>query len=74
MLKKLAIAALALVFLAPSLVLIGIGIGAMLSGLNTMLIVMGNLDQAMAAQVWLAGSPSGDGVSAPSLQPDGGSV
>ncbi|WBU62149.1 FecCD family ABC transporter permease [Paracoccus albus] len=38
------------------LVLVGIGIGATLSGLNTMLVVMGNLDRAMAAQVWLAGS------------------
>lgn len=38
------------------LVLIGIGIGAMLSGLNTMLVVMGNLDRAMSAQIWLAGS------------------
>ncbi|MFV0408225.1 MAG: FecCD family ABC transporter permease [Paracoccus sp. (in: a-proteobacteria)] len=38
------------------LVLIGIGTGAILSGLNTMLVVMGNLDRAMSAQVWLAGS------------------
>lgn len=38
------------------LVLIGIGVGAMLSGLNTMLVVMGNLDRAMSAQIWLAGS------------------
>ena len=38
------------------LVLIGIGVGATLSGVNTMLVVMGDLDQALAAQVWLAGS------------------
>lgn len=38
------------------LVLVGIGVGASLSGLNTMLLVMGNLDQAMSAQIWLAGS------------------
>ncbi|OOW01028.1 ABC transporter permease [Pseudomonas sp. MF6396] len=38
------------------LVLVGIGVGAMLSGLNTVLLVMGNLDQAMSAQIWLAGS------------------
>ncbi|MBE3638563.1 FecCD family ABC transporter permease [Mangrovicoccus algicola] len=38
------------------LVLVGIGVGAVLSGLNTLLLVMGDLDQAMAAQVWLAGS------------------
>ncbi len=38
------------------LVLVGIGVGAVLSGANTLLLVMGDLDQAMAAQVWLAGS------------------
>lgn len=38
------------------LVLVGIGVGAMLSGLNTVLLVSGNLDQAMTAQLWLAGS------------------
>ncbi|WP_437884390.1 FecCD family ABC transporter permease [Pseudomonas sp. LRF_L74] len=38
------------------LVLVGIGVGAMLSGLNTVLLVMGDLDQAMSAQLWLAGS------------------
>lgn len=38
------------------LVLIGIGVGAILSGLNTILLVSGNLDQAMTAQLWLAGS------------------
>ena len=38
------------------LVLVGIGIGAMLSGLNTLLLTMGDLDRAMAAQIWLAGS------------------
>lgn len=38
------------------LVLIGIGIGATLSGINTILLVMGNLDQAASAQLWLSGS------------------
>lgn len=38
------------------LVLVGIGVGAMLSGLNTILLVTGNLDQVMTAQLWLAGS------------------
>ncbi|HKS13958.1 MAG TPA: iron chelate uptake ABC transporter family permease subunit [Pseudomonas sp.] len=38
------------------LVLVGIGIGASLSGLNNLLLVSGNLDQAMFAQLWLAGS------------------
>lgn len=38
------------------LVLIGIGVGAVLSGLNTVLLVMGDLDQAASAQLWLAGS------------------
>lgn len=38
------------------LVLVGIGVGAILSGFNTVLLVMGNLDQAASAQIWLAGS------------------
>ncbi|CAK9890589.1 MULTISPECIES: FecCD family ABC transporter permease [Pseudomonas] len=38
------------------LVLVGIGVGAMLSGLNTVLLVTGDLDRAMSAQIWLAGS------------------
>ncbi|MEN5093868.1 iron chelate uptake ABC transporter family permease subunit [Pseudomonas protegens] len=38
------------------LVLVGIGVGASLSGLNSILLVSGNLDQAMFAQLWLAGS------------------
>lgn len=38
------------------LVLVGIGVGAMLSGLNTVLLVSGDLDQVMTAQLWLAGS------------------
>ncbi|NQB76537.1 FecCD family ABC transporter permease, partial [Pseudomonas aeruginosa] len=38
------------------LVLVGIGVGASLSGLNSLLLVTGNLDQAMYAQLWLAGS------------------
>ncbi|MDO5622933.1 MAG: iron chelate uptake ABC transporter family permease subunit [Paracoccus sp. (in: a-proteobacteria)] len=38
------------------LILIGIGVGAVLTGVNTMLMVMGSLDRAMSAQIWLAGS------------------
>ena len=40
------------------LVLVGIGMGATLSGLNTILLVMGDLDRAVSAQRWLAGSLS----------------
>ncbi|CAM5299562.1 iron ABC transporter permease [Frigidibacter albus] len=38
------------------LVLVGIGVGSLLAGVNTVLLVMGDLDQAIAAQLWLAGS------------------
>lgn len=38
------------------LVLVGVGIGAILSGINTILLVKGGLDRAAAAQLWLAGS------------------
>lgn len=38
------------------LILVGIGVGAVLTGVNNMLMVMGNLDRAMSAQIWLAGS------------------
>ena len=38
------------------LILVGIGIGAVLSGVNTVLLVVGDLDQAASAQLWLAGS------------------
>ncbi|TBU98527.1 FecCD family ABC transporter permease [Stutzerimonas kirkiae] len=38
------------------LVLVGLGVGASLSGLNNILLVTGDLDQAMFAQLWLAGS------------------
>ncbi|AGT10391.1 FecCD family ABC transporter permease [Paracoccus aminophilus] len=38
------------------LVLVGIGIGAILSGVNSVLLVMGDLDQAAVAQQWLSGS------------------
>ncbi|QFQ88487.1 iron chelate uptake ABC transporter family permease subunit [Paracoccus kondratievae] len=38
------------------LILIGIGIGAVMTGVNNLLMVMGNLDRAMSAQIWLAGS------------------
>lgn len=43
------------------LILVGIGVGALLSGLNTVLMVMGDLDRAMSAQIWLAGSLSARG-------------
>lgn len=38
------------------LILVGIGVGAILTGINNMIMVMGNLDRAMSAQIWLAGS------------------
>ena len=38
------------------LVLVGIGVGAIMSGINTVILVMGHLDQAASAQLWLAGS------------------
>ena len=38
------------------LVLVGIGMGAILAALNTILLVRGNLDDAISAQVWLSGS------------------
>ncbi len=38
------------------LVLVGIGVGATLSGVNTVVLVMGDLDQTASAQLWLAGS------------------
>lgn len=38
------------------LVLVGIGVGATMSGINTVLLVVGDLDRAMSAQIWLAGS------------------
>lgn len=38
------------------LVLVGIGIGAILSAVNTVLLARGNIDQALSAQVWLSGS------------------
>lgn len=41
------------------LVLVGIGVGSMLSGVNTALLTMGDLDRAMSAQIWLAGSLEG---------------
>jgi iron complex transport system permease protein len=41
---------------AYHLVLAGIGVGATLSGVNTVFLVMGDLDQAASAQLWLAGS------------------
>ncbi|GGF50172.1 ferric enterobactin transporter FepG [Azorhizobium oxalatiphilum] len=38
------------------LVLVGMGVGAILTGINTVLLVAGHLDQAVSAQIWLAGS------------------
>lgn len=38
------------------LVLVGIGVGAMLQALNVILLARGNIDEAMSAQLWLAGS------------------
>ncbi|WP_241648244.1 FecCD family ABC transporter permease [Paenirhodobacter populi] len=41
------------------LILVGVGVGAVLSGLNTLLLTMGDLERAMSAQIWLAGSLEG---------------
>lgn len=38
------------------LILIGIGIGSILSAINSLMLVKGNLDQAIMANLWLAGS------------------
>lgn len=38
------------------MILMGIGLGALLSGLNTLLMAMGDIDSAMAGQIWLSGS------------------
>lgn len=38
------------------LVLVGIGVGAVLGAVNGLLLVMGNLDNAISANLWLAGS------------------
>lgn len=38
------------------LILIGIGVGAVLSAVNGLLLVMGDLDNAIAANAWLSGS------------------
>lgn len=38
------------------LVMMGIGVGATLTGVNTMLLVASDLDRSAAAQLWLAGS------------------
>jgi iron complex transport system permease protein len=43
------------------LVLMGIGVSAMLEALNSFLVVRARLDEAVAAQVWLAGSLNGRG-------------
>lgn len=40
------------------LILVGIGMGAVLTGVNTTFLVMGDLERAMSAQIWLAGSLS----------------
>jgi len=38
------------------LVLVGIGVGATLAGVNTVLLVASDLDRSVSAQLWLAGS------------------
>lgn len=38
------------------LILVGIGTGAVLTAVNTLLMTMGDLERAMSAQIWLAGS------------------
>lgn len=38
------------------LILVGIGIGALLGAVNTLLLVKGNEDLAAQAQMWLSGS------------------
>lgn len=43
------------------LILVGIGVGAILSGINTILMAMGDIDQALSVQIWLAGSLSACG-------------
>lgn len=62
-LAGLATAALVMIMLRGSregggyrLVLLGIGVAAVLSGINNMLMLMGDLERAMSAQIWLAGS------------------
>lgn len=40
------------------LVLVGIGVGAVLGALNGLMLVLGDLDNAVAANMWLAGSLS----------------
>lgn len=40
------------------LVLVGIGVGTTLSGVNTVLLVASDLDRSVSAQIWLAGSLS----------------
>ncbi len=41
------------------LILVGVGVGAILSALNGLLLTRAGLDQAVEAQVWLAGSLAG---------------
>ena len=38
------------------LILVGIGVGAVLQAVNNLLLVMGDLDTAVAANIWLSGS------------------
>lgn len=40
------------------LILVGIGVGAVLGALNGLMLVLGNLDNAITANLWLAGSLS----------------
>lgn len=41
------------------LILVGIGVGALLQALNSLLLTRADLDQALAAEIWLQGSLSG---------------
>lgn len=41
------------------LVLVGIGVGALLQALNSLLLTRADLDQALAAEIWLQGSLNG---------------
>ena len=40
----------------PRLILVGIGVGAILAALNSLMLVKGHLDNAISANLWLAGS------------------
>ncbi len=40
----------------PRLILVGIGVGSILAALNSLMLVKGHLDNAISANLWLAGS------------------